>query len=110
MIGLYVPQSLLRPYTSTHCEHLLARTSRRGGSLGVGISSLFPLSPPINFIGLSRGEEFGWWCNLQVMSTKRIGMPTPELRPKVGDGMKGYGRVSWGCSTPPLFHQRSDTP
>jgi MFS transporter, DHA2 family, multidrug resistance protein len=33
-----------------------------------------------------------------------------ELRPKVGDGMKGQGGVSRGCSTPPLLHRRSDTP
>ena len=29
---------------------------------------------------------------------------------EVGDGMKGQGGVSWGCSKPPLLHQRSDTP
>ena len=34
----------------------------------------------------------------------------PELRPEVGDGMKGYGGVSWRCSTRPLLHLRSDTP
>jgi hypothetical protein len=33
-----------------------------------------------------------------------------ELYAEVGDGMKGYGGVSWGCSTPPLLHRRSDTP
>ena len=27
-----------------------------------------------------------------------------ELWAKVGDGVKGKGGVSWGCSTPPLLH------
>src|SRR5256886_10264290 len=33
-----------------------------------------------------------------------------ELCAEVGDGVKGEGGVSWGWSTPPLLHRRSDTP
>ncbi|UPJ84971.1 replication initiator protein A (plasmid) [Bradyrhizobium sp. 183] len=33
-----------------------------------------------------------------------------ELSPKVGDGGNRKGGISWGCSTPPLLHRRSDMP
>ena len=34
----------------------------------------------------------------------------PELWPEVGDGVNREGGISWGCSTPPLLHRRSDMP
>ena len=33
-----------------------------------------------------------------------------ELSPEVGDGVNREGGISWGCSTPPLLHRRSDMP
>jgi hypothetical protein len=33
-----------------------------------------------------------------------------ELWPEFGDGLSGKGGISWGCSTPPLLHRRSDMP
>jgi hypothetical protein len=45
-----------------------------------------------------------------LVSVVTLGQARAELWPKVGDGMKGKGGVSWGCLTPPLLHRRSDTP
>jgi hypothetical protein len=41
---------------------------------------------------------------------KAFSVNREELSLKVGDGGNRKGGISWGCSTPPLLHRRSDMP
>ncbi len=40
----------------------------------------------------------------------RMGAPSVELWPRVGDGLREGGGVSWGVTKPPGLQARSDTP
>ena len=49
------------------------------------------------------------WLATGVTDMRR-GMNTLELWPRVGDGLREGGGVSWGVTKPPGLQARSDTP